>query len=95
MNQRLILQQSVFVVPGDITKPFMENLEAVDAPDKLVIKMPLPSDRKFLQEATKELLAMNMSSATLFPGLDGFAQNLAALIPFPELRAVDTKVGRE
>ena len=38
---------------------------------------------------------MNMSSATLFPGLDGFAQNLAALIPFPELRAVDTKVGRE
>jgi hypothetical protein len=95
MNQRLILQQSVFIVPGDITKPFMENLEAVDAPDKVVVKMPLPSERKFLQEATKELLAMNMSSATLFPGLDGFGQNLAALIPFPELRAVDTKVGRE
>ena len=38
---------------------------------------------------------MNMSSATLFPGLDGFAQNLSALIPFPELRAADTKVGRE
>lgn len=95
MNRRLILQQSVFVVPGDITKPFVENLEAVDDPEKLVVKLPLPAERKFLQEATKELLAMNMSSATLFPGLDGFAQNLAALIPFPELRAVDTKAGRE
>jgi len=95
MHQRLILQQSIFVVPGDITKPFMENLEAVDAPDKLVVKISLPSERQFLQETTKELLAMNMSSATLFPGLDGFAGNLAALIPFPELRAVDSKVGRE
>lgn len=95
MNQRLILQQSVFLVPGDITKPLMANLEAVEALDKLVITLLLPSERNFLREATKELLAMNMSSATLFPGLDGFAQNLAALIPFPELRAVDTKVGRE
>lgn len=95
MNQRLILQQSVFMVPGDITKPFMENLEAVEVPDKIVVEMLLPSGRRFLQEATKELLAMNMSSATLFPGLDGFARNLTALIPFPELRAVDTKAGRE
>jgi hypothetical protein len=73
----------------------MENLEAVDAPEKLVVKISLPSARQFLQETTKELLAMNMSSATLFPGLDGFAGNLAALIPFPELRAVDSKPGRE
>ena len=95
MSRRLILQQSIFLVPGDITKPFMENLTAVDKPKRLLVEMRLKPDRDFLARVTKELLAMNMTSATLFPGLDGFAQNLAALIPFRELRAVDTEFGRE
>jgi hypothetical protein len=95
MNRRLILQQSVFLLPGDITRSFMDNLRAVGDPASLVVEIPLSPDRAFLQEATRELLAMNMSSATLFPGLDGFASNLTALIPFPELRAVDTEVGLE
>jgi hypothetical protein len=95
MNRRLILQQSVFLVPGDITKSFMENLRAVEDPGNLLVEIPLSPDRSFLREATRELLAMNMTSATLFPGLDGFAVNLAALIPFPDLRAVDTEVGLE
>jgi hypothetical protein len=95
MNRRLILQQSIFLVPGDITKSFMDNLRAVDSPDNLLVEIPLSNDRSFLQEATRELLSMNMSSATLFPGLDGFAQNLTSLIPFPYLRAVDSEVGLE
>lgn len=95
MNRRLILQQSVFVVPGDITRSFQENLRAVDPNDRIVFEIPLSDDRAFLQEATRELFAMNMTSATLFPGLDGFARNLTALIPFPELRAVDSAVGLE
>ena len=41
-------------------------------PADLVVEISLSSDRTFLREATRELLAMNMSSATLFPGLDGF-----------------------
>ena len=60
-----------------------------------LVEMRLKPDRDFLARVTKELLAMNMTSATLFPGLDGIAQNLAALIPFRELRAVDTEFGRE
>lgn len=95
MNRRLILQQSVFLVPGDITRSFMQNLAAVAKPESLLMEIPLSTDRNFLQEATRELLAMNMSSATLFPGLDGFASNLTALIPFPHLRAVDSEVGLE
>jgi hypothetical protein len=95
MNRRLILQQSVFLVPGDITRSFMDNLSAVDTPDRLLVEIPLSSDRGFLEEATRELFAMNMTSATLFPGLDGFARNLTSLIPFPDLRAVDTVVGLE
>ena len=95
MNRRLVLQQAVFLVPGDITRPFMENLEAVDAPEQLIEEIRLSPDREFLKKVTQNLLAMNMSSAALFPGLDGFAQNLAALIPFPEMRAVDTTPGLE
>ena len=95
MNRRLILQQSVFLVPGDITCSFMDNLSAVDAPERLLIEIPLSSERVFLEEATRELFAMNMTSATLFPGLDGFARTLTSLIPFPDLRAVDTVVGLE
>jgi len=95
MNRRLILQQSLFLVPGDITRSFMENLRAVDQPETLMVEIQLSSTRTFMQEVTRELLAMNMTSATLFPGLDGFAQNLTALIPFPHLRAVDTEIGLE
>jgi hypothetical protein len=73
----------------------MDNLKAVDEPENLLTAIPLSNDRAFLQEATRELLSMNMSSATLFPGLDGFAQNLTSLIPFPYLRAVDSEVGQE
>jgi len=36
-----------------------------------------------------------MMSSTLFPGLDGFARNLTTLIPFPELRVVDSEAGLE
>ncbi|MGM0669436.1 MAG: FRG domain-containing protein [Gemmatimonadota bacterium] len=95
MNRRLILQQSVFMVPGDITRSFMENLQAVGNPEEFLVELPLATDRKFLKTATKELLSMNMTSSTLFPGLDGFARNLTALIPFPEMRVVDSEVGLE
>ena len=52
----------------------------VDEPANLIDEVPLSPDREFLKEVTRELLAMNMSSATLFPGLDGFARNLTALL---------------
>jgi hypothetical protein len=90
MNRRLILQQSIFLVPGDITRSFMDNLTAIGDPSDILVELPLSNSRDFLEEATRELHSMNMTSATLFPGLDGFAQNLTSLIPFPYLRAVDS-----
>lgn len=95
MNRRLIVQQSLFLVPGDITRPFMANLRAMGDPEEFLVEISLSADRGFLREATRELHSMNMMSSTLFPGLDGFARNLTSLIPFPELRAVDSEVGLE
>ena len=63
--------------------------------DDFLVEIPLSTDRTFLKEATRELLSMNMMSSTLFPGLDGFARNLTTLIPFPELRVVDSEAGLE
>lgn len=68
MNRRLILQQSVFLVPGDITKSFMDNLRAVADPEELLVEIPLSNDRIFLQEATRELLAMKYELCHSLPG---------------------------
>lgn len=52
MNRRLILQQSIFLVPGDITQSFMANMQAVDDAENLLVEIPLSNDRRFLVEAT-------------------------------------------
>ncbi len=95
MNRRLILQQSVFLVPGDITVSFMDNLEALGPTEEFLVELPLSMDPDFQCQVTRELLSMNMTSSTLFPGLDGFARNLTSLIPFPEMRVVDSEGGLE
>ncbi len=76
LNERLIIQQGVFLCPGDITRPFEENLLAipgiVDSGNSLKILLP----RMVLSEAFQSLHRMNIGYATLFPGIDGFARSL-------------------
>lgn len=59
------------------------------------MELPLFPDRACFQDATREILSMSTTSRTLFPGLDGLARNLTALISFPDLRAVDSEGGLE
>lgn len=89
LHERLVLQQGVFVVSGDLSLSFQENLEALGAPGRDVLEIRLRASRDFLKTATEELGRMNVTEATLFPGLDGFARHLAAVVPFGHLRAVD------
>lgn len=89
MNRRLILQQGVFLVPGQLCASFMDNLEALPQHESNVREIPLSGSLEFKKDVVRQLLAMNISSSTLFPGLDGFARTLSALIPFPELRVTD------
>lgn len=86
MNQRLTIQKGTFVVPSDISKGFEDNLSAMTGHDdsnnlKRVI-IPI-SQRKL---AIESLFYMNISRATLFPGLDGFSSSLG--IYHPTLDAV-------
>jgi hypothetical protein len=58
--------------------PITEHKEAPirseEAFEKQIIKMVIP--RKIHKEAIDDLKTMNITAATLFPGLDGFARSL-------------------
>jgi hypothetical protein len=90
LNERLVLQQGVFLAPGDVTKPFMENIGAVlDDNESHLIKAEIWCSKKFLEQGLQQLHRMNINRATLFPGLDGFAKHLEMLIPIPHALVVD------
>jgi hypothetical protein len=77
LNERLIIQQGLFLCPGDVSKSFEDNIKSLTGwtePDHL-IKYKFILQKNDYVEAIKELLSMNISYATLFPGLDGFAKS--------------------
>lgn len=75
MNERMTIQQGIFLVPGNLKKGFMANLQIYlqegikDHLTKVVIA------NKLRQEALADLHLMNISRTSLFPGIDGFAQS--------------------
>lgn len=78
MNQRLTAQQGIFLCPGDVSKSFDENLKTMPGWRQNVIAVPVePTARPILLEY---LFRANLNSATLFPGLDGFATSLWAKV---------------
>jgi hypothetical protein len=97
LNERLSIQQGLFLFPCGLQKPFVSMLEetfdlapaALSSPDVVrwekgmgdqvandcaIVKIVLP--RAMHAAAMRDLDRMNMNSATLFPGLDGFARSL-------------------
>lgn len=71
MNQRLIAQSGTFAMPGVLDVP-IERIVPVRAIKKILI-----NTSKIRKNAMQELYNMNVSEATLFPGLDGLARSLA------------------
>lgn len=79
MSMRQAAQQALFVMPGDVTRSSEENLlatlSATNVPlAEAVCCYVLPGHWR--DRALDELRLMNISRASLFPGLDGFAQSL-------------------
>lgn len=82
LNERLVIQQGVFLCPGDLSKDFMGNLKGnfYDIEDNLEAKIKLYKiDLSKRKDILKKLYRMNINRATLFPGLDGFAESLRTL----------------
>ena len=77
-NRRLVVQQGVFICPGDIRSSFNENLQALDGWDKEnnVFRIEFKFTKNERNKALRELYRMNVNRAALFPGIDGFAASL-------------------
>lgn len=78
LNQRLSVQQGLFLCPGDVTRSWQENLdslaEARRRPQLRAFKFP----RSSIKTAFSELGAMNVTARSLFPGIDGYARSMGA-----------------
>lgn len=81
LHERLRIQKGVFLVPMDSTRPFMDNLCAIPGHDspKNLVKLVIPKSVR--DQAMPKLFEMNISRASLFPNLDGYAQSLSVYHP--------------
>ena len=81
LNERSTIQKGVFLGVGDVTKSFeinLSQLEGFDKPENLK-KLIIPHGLRL--KSLKMLDTMNISRASLFPGLEGFAQSLKIYHP--------------
>jgi len=80
LNQRITIQQGTFLITGDITQSFRNNLFADKYPDmktKNVQSAVIDINKKKLKvDIAKKLRDMNINNAVLFPGLEGFSESL-------------------
>jgi hypothetical protein len=80
MNRRLVAQSGTFVMPGVVDEPIESILSSYTEPD-IVVKFVL-STKEVRKAAMRELYNMNITSATLFPDLDGLARSMAYELEF-------------
>ncbi len=78
LNERLSIQQGLFLVPCDLCRTWEANLEAlgdVQGDDKIQLFV-IESKNKDMVDAFKDLTRMNVTSRSLFPGVSGLARSL-------------------
>jgi hypothetical protein len=78
LTQRLSIQQGEFLIPRDVNVGFMANLAAHKPKAGCLIKFIIPAEGKAY--ALGQLRLMNITRASLFPGLEGFAQSFQQLL---------------
>jgi hypothetical protein len=76
MNERLAIQQGLFIASGDPSKGFESHLESYLTTPKTnrIWKVEIPKRDRL--DALQDLRWMNISKTTLYPGIDGFVQSL-------------------
>ena len=81
MNQRLVAQSGTFIVPGLLESPVEDILSKYPNPRNTIVKFTLNTE-KMRDESMYALYNMNITNATLFPGLDGMARSLEYELEF-------------
>ena len=72
------VQQGTFLSVGDVRKSAVENLRAMNLPVSAVWKLEIPVIVR--PGALEQLRLMNITRASLFPGLEGYAQSHRQLL---------------
>lgn len=89
LNERHSVQQGIFTFAGDLARTFEENLaslfDGVKLPSDRFRKYVLDFDLAERSEAILKLSRMNISSTSLYPGLDGYARSLQVALAWPEI----------
>jgi len=82
-NLRLVIQQGIFLCPGDVSSPLEENLKELNNwnDSKHILKIFFDFTKSEREFVLRELREMNITRASLFPGLDGYSQSMRQLIP--------------
>ncbi|TRZ48915.1 FRG domain-containing protein [bacterium] len=83
LTERISLQNGVFMCPGNVNKTFEHNLKSLKGWNKgtNIMKFILNFDKEQIIKARESLYDLNITRATLFPGLEGFAKSLAIYPP--------------
>ena len=74
MNQRLVAQSGTFVIPGVIDQPIESIIATYPHPEQTLAKLVI--DVAARDDFMAALYSMNLTNASLFPGLDGMARSL-------------------
>lgn len=74
MDRRIVAQAGTFMLPGKVNVSVEELVNGYEYDGPLLAKIVLSPDIR--KEAMEALYRMNISSATLFPDLDGLARSI-------------------
>lgn len=91
MNQRLTAQNGTFLVPGRIDRPIESILADYPDPENVLARFVFRTSA-VRADAMRSLYAMNVTSASLFPDLQGLARSLAYELEYHW--AVDPTTGK-
>ena len=84
LHTRLTVQQGVFLCPGSVSLKFetnIKNLKGWESKDN-IIKIPFALSPKEMETSLMRLRRMNITRASLFPGLDGLSQSMRYYMRF-------------
>jgi len=95
LDERLAVQQGVFLCPLALDRPFMDNLGVKPSLSGAgdVMKVELQCKPQFIRDALRHLHDMNINRTSLFPGIDGLALSLGNAVAMP-WRFIDHRTWR-
>jgi len=85
MSERSSIQQAVHLMPGDMTQSFENNLQVHDIERDSLTQLEIAVTPDIRKEFLRNLHRMNISRASIFPGLQGFSESMKTRVALPEI----------